>query len=105
MPVSLTAALQILPTLQAFAIRRPWLGRSRHLPVQCSNHFNSTVRAGLACTLQYIRLGQTAQTAMDIRTHKPQPPVEEPGPDPDERAPIQEPDRPDPRSPPERPKR
>jgi hypothetical protein len=73
--------------------------------MQCSNHFIRTVRVGLACTLQHIELRQTAQTSMDIQSHKPQPPVEEPGPDPDQRAPVQEPDRPDPRPAPERPKR
>ena len=101
MPVSLTAALQFLPT--RVGRRFPYPTRNAALE-RCSNghlpgpSFAGTQVAG--CPGPW-----TSGIPMHLQTHKPKPPVEEPTPEPDERAPVEEPDRPDPGSPRERPRR
>jgi hypothetical protein len=102
LPVSLTAALQFLPTRVGGALPPP----------------GSRIRAGTAQQWSFVRPRLCWHTgcrmfgsmdfrnpSMNLQAHKPKPPVEEPTPEPDERSPVEEPDRPDPRSPPERPRR
>lgn len=102
LPVSLTAALQFLPTRVG----------GRFLPRLQNPRWNGATMVVRPAAPPRWHTGCTMFGSMDFRNpsmslqaHKPKPPVEEPTPEPDERSPVEEPDRPDPRSPPERPRR
>ena len=101
MPVSLTAALQFLPT----RVGRRFLFPAPDSSLERRNNDRSSGRTFAGTRVAGCSVPWTSGISMPLQAHKPKPPVEEPTPEPDERAPVEEPDRPDPRSPPERPRR
>ena len=101
MPVSLTAALQFLPT----RVGRRFLFPAPDSALERRSNGYSSGRPFAGIRVAGCPGPWTSGIPMHLQTHKPKPPVEEPTPEPDERAPVEEPDRPDPRSPPERPRR